>query len=1063
MVNHKIIEQILDQANIVDVVSQYVSLKKKGINYEACCPFHGEKTPSFKISPSKGIWTCFGACQESGNVIKFVQKQEGVSFPEACKMLALKYGIKWEEREMTADEMKAAHKREALIAINTACAKYFVAQLHSPAGKRAYDYSVKRWSKDFVQLYGIGYAPAGWDDFVEWAIEKGLNTSMLEELGLISPRDKGGYYSFFRDRVMIPIRDKYQNIIGFTARYIGPEEGKAKYINSKESILYHKGSCIFGIDFAKKIGTKESKFYLVEGGPDVLRLQSIGIDNTVASLGTAWTDKQFDQLKKMAGKICFIPDADELKPGQTYGTGIEKVLKNGKAAIAAGLSVSVIEIPVGEGNTKQDPDSYFTNRSIFAKALNKETDFIVWFAKTKFASVNGNDERSAVIKDIACMVAQLNDEVKESMYLQELNSLYKNRSLWAQAINAEKKKMNESSGDFMISQNDLQKFGFFERHNCYFSINEKGGDFKWSNFTMTPLYHIRGAYMPKRLYLVKNEFGREEFIEMKQEDLVSLQKFKTVLEGTGNFIWEAGDKELTKLKAMLYSKTMTAEEVTQMGWNKKGCYIFGNGILLDRKFYQGDEYGIVRLPDDMNFYIPALSKFYSADTQIYSFERNFVNIKLQEMTLADYLRQIVETFGNNGRIAIAFIVATCFRDIIFNKTNFFPILDIFGPKGTGKSELAMCLMAMFQVKPQSTMLTNSTIPGITNNVAACANAPVHLEEYKNNIGTQKVEFIKNIWDGKGRSKVNLDKDKKTETTKIDSGVILTGQEIPTADIAMFSRLIFLMFSKTTFTNDERKKFNTLKKMKENGVSHLCVDILNCRPIFEQEFGNNYKYVSELMYERLYADFIEDRLVNNWSVILAAVRTIEGHLPLPFTFMGLLDICLTAVKEQNKLNKQNNDLANFWNVVSYLQQDGLIFNESDYKIKIVTSLKTVDKEKMYKYDDGKEVLFLRKSRIIALYRKYGYQVGDNILPAPTLESYLRYSDEYLGKKNSERFKQIQRGEEVLVTVRGENRQSVETTSTVDQALCFDYKALNRNYGINLKVDTGKFDIYNEIEN
>lgn len=1062
MVNQNIIEQILDQANIVDVVGQYVHLKKKGVNYEACCPFHGEKTPSFKVSPSKGIWTCFGACQESGNVIKFVQKQENVSFPDACKILAHKLNIKWEERELTADEMQAAYRRESLIATNAACADYFVHQLHSDAGKTALAYAEKRWGKDFVELYGIGYAPAGWEDFVDWAISAGHNTVNMEDLGLISPKKAGGYFSFFRDRIMIPIRDRYQNIIGFTARYIGNDDAQPKYLNSKESDIYHKGTSIFGIDFAKKIGTKESKFFLVEGGPDVLRLQSIGIDNTVASLGTAWTDKQFEQLKKMAAKVCFIPDADELKPGQAYGTGIEKVLKNGVSAINAGLSVSVIEIPVGEGNNKQDPDSFFTNKSKFAESKTKETDFIIWYANKKLSAVSGNDERSSVIKDIAHMVAVLNDELKESMYLQELNSLYKNRSLWAQAINAEKKKLNESSGNFMINQDDLRKFGFYEKNNCYYSFSDKGGDVRWSNFTMTPLYHIRGAYSPKRLYLVKNEVGREEFIEMKQEDLVSLQKFKTVLEGTGNFIWEAGDRELTKLKFFLYSKTMTAIEVTRMGWNASGCYIFGNGILFDRKFFRGDEYGIVRLPDDMNFYIPALSKFYESDTQIFSFERNFVNMKLQDVTLLQYLNRIVETFGNNGRIGIAFIIATCFRDIIFRKTNFFPILNIFGPKGTGKSELAMSLIAMFQVKPQSTMLTNSTIPGITSNVAACVNAPVHLEEYKNDIGTQKVEFIKNIWDGKGRSKVNVDKDKKTETTSVDSGVILTGQEIPTADIAMFSRLIFLMFSKTTFTDKERDRFNALKRMKENGVSHLCVDILNCRPVFEQEFGNNYKYVSELMYERLYQDFIEDRLVNNWSVILAAIRTIEGHLQLPFSFSKMLEICINGVKEQNKLNKANNDLANFWNVVTYLQQDGLIFNESDYKIKIVHALKTSDKAKEYKFDGGKEVLYLRKSRIIALYRKYGSQVGDNILPQSTLESYLRYSDEYLGKKNSERFKQIQRGEEVLVTQTNEYSTSRVQTSAVDQALCFDYNAIRRTYGINLKVDAGTFNINEEID-
>lgn len=1051
MIEQQIIEQVLDQTDIVEVIGTYVELKKKGTNWEACCPFHSEKTPSFKVSPSKGIWTCFGACQESGNVISFVMKMDGLTFPEAVRKLAARLGIAVDDRQPTPEQLKAQHHRESMLTAVELARAWFVRRMaDNGAGKAAAAYAAGRWGADFTARYGIGYAPADGQAFVDWAVESKLDTALLEEAGLIAPSKNGGYYTVFRDRLMIPIRDRTGRTVGFTARYLGHDDGVPKYINSKDSVIYRKGESVFGIDWAKRTATRQGKFYLVEGGPDVLKMQSLDIDNTVASLGTAWTDKQFAQLRKLAPAVCFVPDSDPPAEGKPWGTGIDKVLKNGAAAVAAGLAVTVKEIPLGEGNTKADPDSWITNKSRFREL--EEEDFIVWFARKRFAADGGSEGRTATVKEVARMVARIGDTVKEQMYLSELNRVYRNKSLWAQAINEQKKELTDATdgGDVKLSRKALAQYGFFEQGNCYYALTEKGQQ-RWSNFVLLPLFHIKDPIAAKRLFVARNYEGREVFVEMKQEDLVNMARFQTVLESAGNFIWEAGGKELTKLKAFLYEKTQTAEEITQFGWHAEGFYAYGNGLLKDGTFYEGNEYGIIHLPEGDNYYIPALSKLYAKDRSLFTFERQFIAVKTQDISVADYFAQIARVYGDTGKVAIAFVIATCFRDIIVRKTRFFPILDIFGPKGTGKSELALALMSLFQTRSTLTFLTNSSRPALAETVAQVANAPVHLEEYKNSIGFEKIEFLKGIWDGQGRSRMNMDRDKKKETSKVDSGVIITGQEIPTADIALFSRLIFLMLNKTTFSAAERAEFDKLRRMKEKGVTYLSTQILNQRPIFEQDYVANYNAVCSELYEALRGEYIEDRMLNNWAVAVAAARTIEGKVKLPFSIAELTAIAMRGIIEQNKFCQQNNDTANFWNIVAYLQQDGYIYNEADYKIRTVTQLSTTDKGRRIDFEKPRDVLLLRKSRVIALYRKYGAQVGDNILPTPTIESYLKYSAEYLGRKQSERFKMIQQGREVTERVETEGGTLYSSATTVDQALCFDYAAIVATYGINLKVD------------
>ena len=1056
MIDERIIEQILDRADIVDVIGGCVDLKKKGANFAACCPLHQEKTPSFMVNPARGTWHCFG-CGKGGNVIGFLMEHDTQTFPEAVRALGKRYGIEVEETKLTPEQEQQRMKRESMYVINQRCAEHFRANLLNPANKAAADYVKGRWGEAYAEEMGIGYAPFNWSDLLKFAQASGLSIELMTEMGLLKAGEKGQIYDFYRDRVVIPIRDRFRRVIGFTARDLSGAKDTAKYLNSIESDIYHKKDSIFGIDLAIRQAAKESKFYLVEGGPDVMQLQRIRVNNTIAPLGGDWTIAQLEQLKKYATKVCFLPDADPPKTdkGEKLGAGTRNAMRNGLLAMKAGFGVTVKEIPLGEAQSKNDPDSYCTSIQKFQEL--EEVDFIPWYARYLFADVNTTEERGNAINEICSMVIMVKDELKESMYMKQLQEFYQDKNAWRGALNRAKKLdkakqvINESK---KIDRDLYQKYGFYEEYDAYFALaGDSGKAVQWSNFTMMPMFHIKDSLLPKRLYKIRNQNKQEEIIEMKQEDLVSLSKFKIKVEGIGNFIWLATEKELTKLKMFLYEQTETAIEVTQLGWQRQGFFAFGNGAF-DTEWHPADEYGIVRLKDG-NYYLPGCSTIYRDDVKLFQFERKFIHTTYNNVSLREYSDKLVQVFGDNAKVGICFLLASLFRDVIVGQTKSFPILNLFGPKGSGKSELGHSLMSFFIIKNTPPNIQNATIAALGDAVAQCANALVHIDEYKNSIDLDKREFLKGLWDGTGRSRMNMDRDKKREITSVDCGVILSGQEMPTIDIALFSRLIYLTFTKTEFSTAEKQAFDQCKAIRDLGLTHLTLQLLRHRSKMETDFSACYRQGMSDLNERLKAETIEDRIQRNWVIPLAAFRTLEAVLDVPFTYRELLDICVAGIIRQNRECKSNNELANFWNVVSYLQQDGEIFLESDFRIDYLDRLKT-NKVKDLVFPRPKPILRMRTDRIFMLYKKFSKQVGDSALPTESLSFYLENSKEYLGVQNSVRFKNILKGVEVTKEYEAGGQKVYRKTSMTKQALCFDYSELMANYGINLNVDTGVSD-------
>ena len=1047
MIPERIIEQVLDRNSIVDVITEYgIQLKRHGRSkyYECCCPFHGEKTPSFKVDDIKGTYRCFG-CGERGNAISFVMKHDGLEFPAAVKVLADKKNIKIEEREETDDEKNSRLEREANLALMARVDALYKAMFREDAD--AQEYAHGRWGAEYCEEEGIGYAPKG-NVLVSWAEKNGESLDRLRTLSLVGLDEHNCWYDFFRARIMIPIKDRMGRVISYTARDL-TGTSKSKYLNGAESPIYRKGDVLFGFHNARRIASKEQKVYAVEGAPDCMRLQQIGVVNTVAPLGTAWTEAQFTLLKRIVHKICFLPDADPAKDGDEFGAGVKAVIKNGKEAMKAGFAVSVKPIPLGKQGEKQDPDEYCQDIKRFNGL--EERDFIIWLAELRFERAKTTEAKATVVAELAGLIAMVQSDTEQAMLIDELAEMSgKKEALWRSAVNDQKRIANEKAGQPKkqkeIEIEQLSQYGFYIKKGKYCSTTKDGDEWEWSNFTMEPLFHIIDNIMPKRLYYIKNEFGLKRLVELRQEELVGLSKFKQKVEGLGNFIWMASDREFTKLKRFLYEVTETAEEVKQLGWQRAGFFAFGNGVWDGVEFQPVDDMGIVRLGELGNYYLPAFSQQYKKDNKLYKFEKMFVHLSYSTIPLRQFTSQIFRVFGDNGRIGFCFLLATLFRDIVTAETRSFPILNLFGPKGSGKSELGHTLMSFFIAGNVPPNIQNATLPALNDTVAAVANALVHIDEFKNDIDLYKREFLKGLWDGTGRTRMNMDLDKKKETTSVDAGIILSGQEMATADIALFSRFIYLTFDRSEFSKEEQTEYNRLKELRSLGVSHLTLQLLRHRKKMEVEFKDIYRLTQTEIDAELEGERIEDRIKNNWLIPLSVLRTLEGALGISVRYEELKPVVLEGIRRQNAECKSNNELAGFWNSVKYLLSEGEIVNEGDFRIKTLTELRT--DIAMMEWPAGKRILFLQKSRIFKLYKRLNKLTDEVGIPEASLKYYLEKSREFLGEKKSVRFSCFMKGGIPKMSQPSLPGERTRQLQEVQRAYCFDYDELVRNYHINL---------------
>jgi DNA primase len=583
VIDHATIERILDAAEITDVVSDFVTLRKRGVNMLGLCPFHNEKTPSFTVSPAKGIFKCFG-CGKGGNSVNFIMEHENLTYPEALKWLAKKYQIDVIEEEETEEQKQLKDERESLMIVSGFAQKFFTRYLWEENEGRTIGLSYFRersFRDDILKKFEVGFAPDGKAHFTEAAQKQGYKIDFLEKTGLSIVRDDW-VRDRFAGRVMFPIHNLAGRVIAFGGRILKEDKKTAKYLNSPESEIYHKSKVLYGIFQAKREITRNEKCYLVEGYTDVLSMHQAGIENVVASSGTALTVDQIRLIRRFTPNITIIYDGDE--------AGIKASLRGIDLVLEEGMNVKVLLLPEGE-----DPDS-FAKKMGASGYLNyikeNESDFIQFKTRLLLKETENDPVAKArLITDVVRSVSVIPDTITRSVYIRECSKLLGvDEDVLYTEVRKHKRKQNE----------DFRKKEIRETNRVVTQQVEPQVEVKPAEFFVEELEYLRFLlkHCNAPLFEVDGEKPNEteiisvgEFMidELEKDDLISenplFQKiFNSVRENLDNeqfdpwkfFIYHP-DGEVSSLATDLLSEKF----VESKRWTKAGAYTEKEEDILD--------------------------------------------------------------------------------------------------------------------------------------------------------------------------------------------------------------------------------------------------------------------------------------------------------------------------------------------------------------------------------------------------------------------------------------------------------------------------------------------------
>lgn len=459
MIDQPTIDRITDSAQIQDVVGDFVTLKKRGVNLLGLCPFHGEKTPSFTVSPAKGIFKCFG-CGKGGNSVHFIMEHEQINYYDALKYLARKYNIEVQERELSPEEMAVRNDRESMFLVNEFAQKHFTHTLHNHIDGKSIGLSYFRergFREDIIKKFQLGYSLEQRDAFTQSAIKASYNKEYLIKTGLTLEGDNNYLADRFRGRVMFPVHSLSGKVVAFGGRTLKKDDKMAKYVNSPESEIYHKSNELYGIYFAKQAIVKQDRCFLVEGYTDVISMHQSGIENVVSSSGTSLTPGQIRLIHRFTENVTVIYDGD--------AAGIKASIRGIDLLLEEGLNIKVLLLPDGD-----DPDSFArkTNASDFIEYVQRNASDFIRFKTNLLMAEAGNDpvKRAGLVLDIVRSISIIPNLAVRGEYVKECSTLLNvEEQMLYYEIN--KLKNNELEKNVTRRQNETSHVPHFEEMDSF--------------------------------------------------------------------------------------------------------------------------------------------------------------------------------------------------------------------------------------------------------------------------------------------------------------------------------------------------------------------------------------------------------------------------------------------------------------------------------------------------------------------------------------------------------------------------------------------------------------------
>jgi DNA primase len=590
---------------------------------------------------------------------------------------------------------------------------------------------------------------------------------------------------------------------------------------------------------------------------------------------------------------------------------------------------------------------------------------------------------------------------------------------------------------------DLNHYGLFYKDNEIWYSSNTGGVKSKSNFVIYPIIHTESSNSneARKIFKLIDTFGHEKVIDITANELNVLVKFMVAIESKGNYKFEGDLNNLKKLKSYLYDRTVYSYIIKDLGWQTEGFWAWADGVqTIDKQFFPINEYGIVKLPikdKEKSFYIKPFSKLYSDDKNVFINERKFRHMT-SDIKFKDWLNQFIKVYGDKAHISIAGFLTALFSDYIFARLGNLPLINLFGPKGTGKTEQAKSILSLFGEKQNEINMRKVTPYAAAHSLRMFINAFVLFDEYKNNISFEWIEFMKAIFNRQPRLRGTIQEGVDVMAIPVHSMVFMCGQEMPTADVALLSRCVFLSYHNPQHTEQEKNDYNKLKELDNIGKTHFVDDIICYRQIIETGYMDEfYKIEKEISNEC--EKNTDDRVIRNYATLITTYKLLQDVLGIEVKYEKLKEISVQCIKEQMSVMSSTNELGLFWSIFQNLIDRGILIRDANFKkkeeatetLEFVVNGKRVEETREMKNEEGRTGIPLLYIRWIGLYQliaEAAKRSGQDILPENTLRFYLQNDKSFIGYKPTFTF--------------GKNK---------NQALVFDYNKLCKAIGFEISTE------------
>ncbi|SDL72048.1 DNA primase, catalytic core [Salinimicrobium catena] len=916
------IEKITESSDLLEIISEFVDLKKQGANYVGLSPFTNEKTPSFTVSPSKGIWKDYSSDKGGNNPVSFLMEMKNLSYPEAIEWLARKSGIplEYDTENVREEIIQEKHKLQELYSLLESVIKEYEKAFWNlpedhPAKLEIFD--KRKYSPEVVRKYRIGYAPGG-----KYIYDKCVSSGRKHdgiELGIINEN-----YDKYSNRVIFPLLDsKGFNAfpIGLAGRKLDDHSKYPKWINSKESAVYKKNSFWYGLSTARESITKSGEVWLVEGYNDVIAWQENGIRNTIASCGTSISARQIAVLKKLCEKIVFCFDPDS--------AGRKAMLKYVPEFIQNGFRVQVVFL-----SPALDPDEFvrFWSSSVKKYGLKElgvnsqyRDDGFKFLMEECFKGKDSVDVAKET-KVLAEIIAKIEDDAMREIYTDWLS---KESGVKLPQVRGFIKNHEAKNKTTLLTKDEglyrlpsvvsapleellptIEKYQLFTANKQVW-IQQKGEppySFRSvSNFHIEIIQHMQDEKFPMKLVRLKNVHGLERIFDMQSSDINSLTTFENAVTAHGNFRWKGNRADHELLKTYLFDNMGTGRKIEVLGWQPEGFWVWNNLVSCpSQSSITIDENGVFE-KENVSFYVPSANNIYRSNLYKYEAQKKVLSLKAP-VTFQNFTSQVIKVHREHGMMGILFSIASIFQDIVVAELNMFPMLFLYGPASSGKDQLADVCQSFFG-HPQTAINLEggvSTIKAQVREFAQFSNTISHLSEYKN--GDAKLDgVLKGLWDRRGYKRGNIDSHVGTDSIPILSSVLMTGNYAPDQE-ALITRFIWEFMEKTVFSNEETEEYEKLNDMTKSGISSFTDHFLQHRLLVEKSFKQNFRLFHMSLKE--IKPEANSRMLSNLSVLGAFYQIFKDLIPFTFSHEEMMThFGKTIDKQMNKMDSAS--IINRW--------------------------------------------------------------------------------------------------------------------------------------------------------